>query len=183
MCPVITCAAMFPTNDLLLGHIAAHDSNVTLIQKRRKRVKTKAATEDDPSEHCCQGGVEREDFDFEDEIGAMYAGGSYLDDDDDDDDDYENIDDTAYENNDNDDDDDDDNDDDVYFIGHIRDGKRKRGRSMSVSSEKGNRNSNSNSNSYSNAAAKSSASNAGEKRFECPHPDCCRSFNQVRMMR
>mmetsp|Transcript_11428 Transcript_11428/g.18619 ORF Transcript_11428/g.18619 Transcript_11428/m.18619 type:complete len:428 (+) Transcript_11428:155-1438(+) len=154
MCPVITCSAMFASNSALMDHIAGHDSNVTLIQKRaRKRSKTSADAQ--PSLERGQS----DGIDVEDGTGMLCAGGSYLDDDDDYDDSLDRQaawllgTDGAEE-------EEDDNDDDVFFIGHVRDGRRKRARSLSVSSDCG------------------PPAPTQEKSFKCQHPGCNRSFNQ-----
>lgn len=156
MCPVITCAAMFATNNALMEHIAGHDSNVSLIQKRaRKRTKTSARADVLPSLARSQSF----EGDVEDETGMLCAGGSYLDDDDDFDDALDGQ--ATWLFGAEGADEEEDNDDDVYFIGHVRDGRRKRARSLSVSSDCG------------------PPAPPLEKSFKCQHPGCGRSFNQV----
>ena len=146
MCPVVSCSALFPSNDMLIDHISTHDSNVTLF-KRRPRKKQKSATETDKSD------LNDDDLSFDGDLDLLYAGGSYFDIHDD-----ENDIDVIYS-----EEDDDDNDDDVYFLGHIRDGKRKRARSLSVSSDQG----------------PSMNCKDKMKKFQCTYPGCVRSFNQV----
>ena len=190
MCPVVSCSALFPSNDLLVTHLAAHDTNVTLF-KKRPRKKLKASLDLKLQQHqprhefeyqygeaggtgagAEEGGMCYSDFDLDDEIGMLYAGGSYVDEDEDED---EGGDDdyalppggggTDQRQEEEEEEEDNDNDDDVYFIGHIREGgsRRKRGRSLSVSSDK----------------APAAPRAPPEKTFRCSHPDCTRSFNQV----
>jgi hypothetical protein len=155
--PVISCTAMFETNHDLLEHIAGHDSNVKLIQKRSRK-KSKSSSEDtslsqDQDQDQDQDrSLDIANLDERDEAGTICAGGIYFDADDDIDNDFDE--------NDLDEVCDEDNDDDVYFIGHVRGGKRKRARTLSVSSDH-------------------SPIVPVDKLFQCPHDGCGRSFTQV----
>jgi hypothetical protein len=155
MCPVITCAAIFPTNASLMEHIAAHDSNVTLIKKRHRTIKqsstSKITDAGDGAVILCDEDYEKLDLDVD--FGLFYDDREFVNDDANGADDEEN----------DDADEDDDNDDDVYYIGHTADGrrnKRTRRRKNSISANK-------------------TPDIDEEKSFPCPHLYCSRSFNQV----
>lgn len=157
VCPVISCSAIFSSASLLQDHIAAHDSNVSLI---KKRVRTKVRIVSNGAEDGAEEG-RTPDFDMDDLLSRGQGNIDKCDGDeamtvfstkgdDDSNGDEDNDEDKRCYNG-------EDSDDEVFIISRAQPRRKRRRALTELEGEK-------------------------EKRYKCPHPHCGRSFTEVGML-